>query len=150
MWPDSNDPAVGFEYIQTIMAKPVSSGTTFFFAYKDWINSLVLLHPSAGCVTNFRAASTTNSILSSLDDVPYLKVTHDVQPDGTVLIEYLGDETVPRTLNFYLIGSAYDGSRVSSPQMTFKVECGIGSSTVSHPGGMLEFNFDNIIDSYSF
>ena len=98
-----------------------------------------------------RVASTQNTDLSAPTAVPDLNPVHEVLADGTVRIEFIGDETVPNVLPFYLIGkTAEGGSVVVSPQMTLKVECSADSSTVSHPDGVLTFNFEDVINNYSF
>ena len=115
MLPDSPDPTVGFNYIQSIALQPVSSGSTIYFIYTDWVNSLIEAHPTADCITTLRVASTQNTDLSTPIAVPDLNPVHEVLADGTVRIEFIGDETVPNVLPFYLIGKAADGNEVVSP-----------------------------------
>ena len=114
------------------------------------MNSLIEAHPTADCITTLREASTQNIDLDAPIAVPDLNPVHEVLADGTVRIEFIGDETVPNVLPFYLIGKTADGNEVVSPQMTLKVECTADSSTVSHPDGLLTFIFEDVLGNFSF
>ena len=103
MLPDSPDPTVGFNYVQSISLQPVSSGNSIYFVYTDWVNSLIEAHPTADCITTLRIASTQNTDLNDPIAVPDLNPVHEVLADGTVRIEFIGVVTVSNVLPSYLI-----------------------------------------------
>ena len=79
------------------------------------MNSLIDAHPTADCITILRVASTQNTDLNDPTAGPDLNPVHEVLADGTVRIEFIGDETVPNVLPFYLIGQSEGGNEVVSP-----------------------------------